>query len=149
MSPRRVRDLLDRVVCLSHPCDLDLLLFFRRHPRTVLTSEHLALYAGYELSQVAQSLETLIGGGLLTRTQRPTGTARMYLLTVGGPLGGWMEALLRLASTRDGRLAVIAALSRAHPSTDPSSACVPGPTDAQGWPGRAAPTREAMEVGHA
>jgi hypothetical protein len=149
MSPRRVRDLLDRIGCLSHPCDLDLLLFFHRHPRAVLTSERLALYAGYELSQVAKSLEILIAGELLTRAQRPTGTARMYLLTVSGPLGGWVDALLRLASTRDGRLAVIGALSRRQPSTESPSACFPRPTDARARPGRAAPTWEAVEVGRA
>ncbi|HWN42932.1 MAG TPA: hypothetical protein VNW71_11980, partial [Thermoanaerobaculia bacterium] len=109
MSPKRVRGLLDRLACLKSACDLDLLIFFHRHPRAVLPSERQALYVGYELSGVAKSLETLIAAELLTRVQR-TGGARMYLLTDGGPLGGWVDALLRLASTRGGRLLVLAVL---------------------------------------
>ena len=114
MSPRRVRDLLDRIGCVRRPCDLDLLLFFQRHPRAVLTSERLGLYVGYELAEVARSLDALIGGGLLSRVQKPGGVPRMYVLTIAGPLGGWLHALLRLASTREGRLAVLEALSRAQ-----------------------------------
>lgn len=114
MSPKRVRDLLDRIGCIRRPCDLDLLLFFQRHPRTVLTSERLGLYVGYELAEVARSLDALIGGGLLSRVQKPGGVARMYVLTLAGPLGGWLDALLHVASTREGRLAVLETLSRAQ-----------------------------------
>jgi hypothetical protein len=121
MSPKRVQDLLDRVRGVGDPCDLDLLLFFYRHPRAVLTSERLAVYVGYELSRVAKSLDTLIAAGLLTRVQRPTASARMYLLTDGGRSGGWLEALLRLASTREGRLAALAALARRQSAIDSSN----------------------------
>ncbi|PYM87970.1 MAG: hypothetical protein DME08_28220, partial [Candidatus Rokuibacteriota bacterium] len=65
MTAKRIGDLLDRIGCLRHPCDLDLLLFFSRHPRAYLLSERLAEYVGYELPQVAQSLETVITAGLL------------------------------------------------------------------------------------
>ena len=120
MPSRRVRDLLERIGGIKDPCDLDLLLFFHRHPRAVLTSERLALYVGYELSQIAKSLETLITAGLLTRVQRPTAAARMYLLASDGQRGGWLDALLRQASTREGRLATLAALARDQPGTTPS-----------------------------
>src|SRR6266704_2030435 len=63
MTAKRIGDLLDRIECLRHPCDLDLLLFFSRHPRAYLLSERLAEYVGYELPQVAQSLETVITAG--------------------------------------------------------------------------------------
>jgi hypothetical protein len=121
MTPKRVGDLLDRIGCVRRPCDLDLLLFFQRHPRAVLTSERLALYVGYELAEVARSLDALIGGGLLSRVQKPGGIPRMYVLIITGPLGGWLDALLRLASTREGRLSVLEALSRgqAAESTGP------------------------------
>ena len=111
MSPKRIGNLLNRLPCVSSACDLDVLLFFRRHPRAVLPTDRLALYVGYEVGAVAKSLEVLIGASLLSRVQGPTRNARMYVLTSGGPFGGWRDALLRLASTRAGRLAVLAALS--------------------------------------
>src|SRR5437867_11786501 len=95
MSPKRVRDLLDRIGSLRHPCDLDLLLFFYRHPRTVLSSERLAMYVGYGLSEVAKSLEILIAAELLTRVQRPPRSAGTCLLTSDGPRGEWIAALPR------------------------------------------------------
>jgi hypothetical protein len=119
MSPRRVNDLLDRIVGVRDPCDLDLLVFFHRHPRAVLTTERLALYVGHELSQVAKSLETLIAAGLLARLQRPTGSARMYVLISSGPHGGWLEALLRLVSTREGRLTALEALTQRSAESAP------------------------------
>src|SRR5256886_11384612 len=71
MAAKRIGDLLDRIECLRHPCDLDLLLFFSRHPRAYLITERLAEYVGYELPQVAQSLETVITAGLLRRSPDP------------------------------------------------------------------------------
>src|SRR5438876_2280221 len=64
MTLRRIGDLLDRIGCLKHPCDLDLLLFFDRHPRAFLIRERLAEYVGYDLTQVEASLKTLITPGL-------------------------------------------------------------------------------------
>ena len=148
MTPRRIRDLLDRIGCLGHPCDLDLLLFFHRHPRAVLTSERLTVYVGYELSRVAQSLEVLIAAGLLTRAQRPTGSARVYLLSSSGRLKGWLDALMRVASTRAGRLAVIAALSEvrsAGEAPSPPASTLRGPRD----PVRGTPDSQRMEAGYA
>ena len=105
--------LLDRVGVLKTACDLDLLLFFHRHPRTLLTSEDLAAFVGYDLQQIARSLDTLISGGLMSRSQNRTHAARMYVLKDPdgtGPAGGWLPSLLRLAETRQGRAAVLAAL---------------------------------------
>ena len=65
---------------VTNACDLDLLLFFHRHPRAVLTSERVALYVGHELSRVAKSLDSLITNGLLTRVNRPSASAAMYVL---------------------------------------------------------------------
>src|SRR5213596_3478623 len=87
MTPRRIGDLLDRIGCLKHPCDLDLLLFFDRHPRAFLIRERLAEYVGYDLTQVEHSLETLITAGLL-----------------------------RIAATREGRLTVIHVLKQRQSS---------------------------------
>jgi hypothetical protein len=115
MTHEDVGHLLERIGILRHPCDLDLLVFFARHPRALITSEQLAAWLGYELKQIADSLELLLDGGLLTRTQNPTHAARMYVFAVGGTTGGWLPSLLELASTRRGRLAAIRALSRRTP----------------------------------
>ena len=44
MKGRRFEHLLGSIGILRHPCDLDLLIFFHRHPRVILTSERLAAY---------------------------------------------------------------------------------------------------------
>lgn len=120
MTPKRIGDLLDRIGCLRHPCDLDLLLFFYRHPRAFLISGRLAEYVGYNLPQVEQSLETLTTARLLRRSPNSTNPAQLYVLTPGSTLGGWLSSLLRIAATRDGRLAVIHALKQ-RLSPGPSS----------------------------
>jgi hypothetical protein len=102
--------LLDRIKVLKHPADLDLLLFFARHPRALLTSEDLAAYVRYDLQQIARSLDILIDAKIVKRLQNPTHSARMYVLDTGGSPSGWLPAFLRLASTREGRAGVMAVL---------------------------------------
>lgn len=96
--------LIDRIGMLRHPCDLDLFIFFVRHPRSLMASERLATFLGYELERVSQSLEVLLGAGLLTRTPNPSHAARMYVFDMGGPNWGGLPELLRLATAREGRL---------------------------------------------
>lgn len=91
-------------------CDLDLLMFLHRHPRALLTSEQLAAFVGYDIKHVAKSLDAFIDAGLLERTQNPMHAARMYLLVLDGPQGGGLMALLKLASTRQGRQGILHAL---------------------------------------
>ncbi|OLC01163.1 MAG: hypothetical protein AUH30_00730 [Candidatus Rokubacteria bacterium 13_1_40CM_68_15] len=129
MTPKRIEDLLDRIGCLRHPCDLDLVLFFSRHPRAYLLTERLAQYVGYEVPQVEQSLETLTTAGLLRRSSDSTHPARLYVLTPGSTLGGWLSSLLRFAVTRKGRLAVIHALKQRQ-SSGPSGRGEPDPSRA-------------------
>ena len=119
MTPKQIADLLDRIACLKHACDLDLLLFFHRHPWAFLISERLAAYVGYDLPQVTRSLETLITAGLLQRSRDSTRPARLYVLTRGSPLGGSLSSLLRIAATPEGRLAVIHALKQRTTPIDP------------------------------
>lgn len=111
MNREHVDRLLDQIGVLRHPCDLDLLLFFARHPRTLLTSEQLAIWLGYENKRIADSLEILLAVGFLTRTQHPTHAARMYVFDIGGTTGGWLPPLLELTSTREGLLAMKEALA--------------------------------------
>ena len=67
---------------LRDACDLDLLLFFSRHPHVVLSSEQLAAYVGYDLAQVARALDRLLETGLLRRTLNQGAPGRMYVLEV-------------------------------------------------------------------
>ena len=112
MKHEDVRRLLDRVGILRGRCDLDLLLFFVRHPRTLITSEQLAAWLGYDLKQIAESLEVLLDGGIVTRMLNPTHAARLYIFAIGPTTGGGLPALLEHASTREGRLAILEELSR-------------------------------------
>jgi DNA-binding MarR family transcriptional regulator len=124
MKLKRIPILLDRIGHLRHPCELDLLLFFYRHPRAFLISERLAAYVGYDLAQVDQALEILITAGLLRRSPDSTDPARLYVLAQESRLGGWLSSLLQIAATREGRLAVIQALkqrqSLARSATSPN-----------------------------
>ena len=107
-----IDQLLARIGVLNHPCDLDLLLFFARHPRALVTSEQLSAWLGYELSQIAQSLDVLLGAKLITRTQNRAHPARLYVLTPVDTDGGWFPELLALALERSGRLSLREALRR-------------------------------------
>jgi len=109
------RRLVERVDVVRRPSDLDLLIFFARHPRTLLASEQLAAFLGYGANEIDASLDTLVGARLITRTATPLLAARLYELPVDHPTrGGWLPALLQLASTREGRLALLRALRRAR-----------------------------------
>jgi hypothetical protein len=110
MKDDHIRRLLDQIGVLRRPCDLDLLLFFIRHPRALLSSDQIAAFLGYEVKRLGESLDVLVTAELLTRTQTPTSAARMYVFAVGGPHGDWLPSLVELASTREGRLAMRAAL---------------------------------------
>ena len=100
------RTLLERLPALQRPCDLDLLVFFAQHMRTLMSSEQLARLLGYPITEIARSLDALIAAGLLTRTQNPVRPARMYVFTTGGANGGALSAVVACASTREGRLAL-------------------------------------------
>lgn len=107
MDQHGLRPLLDGVPGVRNACDLDLLLFFRRHPRALLTSEQLVAYVGYGRDRVATSLDGLIEGGLLTRSQNPSHAARLYELQIAGSTGGQLASLLKIACTREGRQNVL------------------------------------------
>jgi hypothetical protein len=114
MKSDHAQRLLDRIGVLQHPCDLDLLIFLARHPRTLLASEQLAVLLGYEFKQLAASLDLLVGAGCVTRTPNQTGAAHMYLFDAGAPCHEWLPDLLQVTSTREGRLALLGVLKRAE-----------------------------------
>lgn len=129
------RRLLDRIDVLRRPSDLDLLIFFARHPRSLLASEQLAAFLGYGVKEIAASLELLLGAALITRTPSRTHAARLYVLSVDASTDEWLPELLKLASTREGRLAIIWELRRrasqaigdSHSAATPDAAVEPGP----------------------
>ena len=105
-----IKRLLGQAPAIRDACDLDLLLFLRRHPRTLLTSEQLAAFVGYDIQGIAKSLEAFIEADLLERTQNRMHAARMYVLMLDGPQNGGIRELLKLASTRNGRHSILQAL---------------------------------------
>ena len=130
--------LLDRIGVLRHACDLDLLLFFARHPRSLLASESLAAFLGYDLKEIADSLEILLNAGLLTREQTSAHAARLYVFMIsdadGGSANGWLPSLITMASTREGRLALRQALMRRR-RTITSAGIMPPAADTMVRPG--------------
>jgi len=99
---------------LRDACDLDMLLFFSRHPRVVLSSEQLAAYVGYDLVEVARALELLLGAGLLKRRLNHGTPGRMYVLEVDRA-EEWLEPLRQVCATPDGRNALRALLRKRRP----------------------------------
>lgn len=108
---KEIGRLLSRAALVGSACDLDLMVFLHRHPRSLVTSEQLAAFVGYDIKEVAKSLEAFIDAGLLERTQNPMHAARMYLLVIDGPRHDGLRDLLNFASTRTGRRGVLQALA--------------------------------------
>jgi hypothetical protein len=107
MTTPDLRSLLERIRGVRHACDLDLLLFFYRHPRALLTAEQIVAWLGHDRERVAKSLEGLIDAGLLSRSQNPSHAARLYLLEMEAIPGGALAPFLKIAATREGRMKII------------------------------------------
>jgi hypothetical protein len=107
MTTHDLRSMLERIRGVRHACDLDLLLFFHRHPLALLTSEQIVGYVGHGRERIAKSLDGLIEAGLLTRSQNPSHAARLYALEPDGVPGGLLSTFLKIAATRQGRLEVM------------------------------------------
>ena len=106
--------LLERVAVLGTRCDLDLLIFFARHPRVLLTSEQLATWLGYGLKQIAASLDVMQEAELVKRTQNPTHAARLYRFRPDS-LGPNFRGILDLARTLEGRRQIRQLLIKRQP----------------------------------
>jgi hypothetical protein len=64
----------------------------------------------------AGSSYAFIEAGLVERTQNPTHAARMYLLELNGPNNGGFKKVFELASTREGRRAILNTLNTSRSS---------------------------------
>jgi hypothetical protein len=126
--------LIGRVGVLRHPCDLDLLLFFARRRRALLTSDQLAAFLGYGVKDIAASLELFLDAGLLSRTPNRKHAARLYVFVPSDAEREWLPALLTLGSTREGRLEMMRALRRRR-STESDDAPRAGRESASGRAG--------------
>ena len=73
-----------------------------------MSSEQLAAFVGYDLAQVAKSLDLLDRVGVLRRSLNPTHVGRLYKFIDGDAV--WLRALLHAASTPDGRRRLIGLL---------------------------------------
>ena len=133
MTSRQIRQVLARSKALHHSYDVDLLLFFYRHPQSLLTSDQLATFVGYGVAQVAKSLDAFIAAGIIERSQNPTHFARMYRLIRGAP-DSWVATIVKVAATRQGRHDVMQVL-RSRDSTEETESS--GPPGARlGQPGQ-------------
>lgn len=71
-----------------------------------MSSEQLAAFVGYDLAQIARSLDVLEGAGVLRRSLSPTDVGRLYNFITDGDTA-WLRSLLSTASNPDGRRALI------------------------------------------
>lgn len=110
MTAERIRELLDRINSLQDQTDLDLLLFFFRHPNALLTVEFLAAAVGHDPELVEKSLAGLIEAGLVRRANRGTLAAHSFVFRPTAQDS--VFALLQMASTRPGRLMLLDALQQ-------------------------------------
>src|SRR5687767_8915166 len=104
MTDHRVRELLDQVRAIRNRTDLDLLLFFSRHPEALLTLEQLAAAVGHDRARMESSLDALIEGGTVVRTSNSTRAAHSF--TFRPAEDAPLQSLLQIASSRTGRLAL-------------------------------------------
>ena len=113
IDTQAIRSLLDHIRGIRDACDLDLMLFFYRHPRALLTSDRLATCVGYDREQVAKALDGLIADGLLMQSRSRSNTVNLYVLDLGGVASEALSSLLEFAVTRGGRVSVMRLLAAA------------------------------------
>ncbi|MEP7306364.1 MAG: hypothetical protein ABJA98_12675 [Acidobacteriota bacterium] len=118
----QARTLLNRVPALQRPSDLDLLVFFARHPHPLLSTEQFARLLGYPIEEIARSLGVLLTAGFVTRAQQQNRTrpARMYGFSPPDATADVLAALVEQASTREGRVALRLALTESQAAAPPA-----------------------------
>lgn len=107
MDTHDLQSMLSRIAVIRQACDLDLLLFFYRHSRALLTGERIAACLGYDRDQIAKSLDRLIDTRFLTCSQNSSHAARLYVLEWDAVPGGLLSSFLQIAAMRQGRQDVL------------------------------------------
>jgi len=115
MERQQIRAWLDTTDAIRSACDLDLLRFFTRHSHALLTTEQIANFVGYDRSELDEALGHLLNGGFVSRLRGGEADADLYEYSwdraaAATAAGASLSSVLELASTRDGRLAVLDAL---------------------------------------
>jgi hypothetical protein len=98
---------------LGRPCDLDVLIFFLRHPDVLLTIDDLAARIGYNVHDVGGSIEVLIATGLLESSKERAESRQSRAVRYRFMLRKWHAIrgpLSWLASSADGRRSLRRAL---------------------------------------
>ena len=99
---------------LDCPCDLDVLIFFCRHPNALLTLDNIAARVGYNVHDITTSIDVLIAAGVLGRSEEGAERRRSEAFLYRLMPGRWdaiAEALSWLASSADGRRSLRRALT--------------------------------------
>lgn len=117
MTSQGLYDLLERINSVQDQTDIDLLLFFFRHPNAFLTVEFLAAAVGHDRGRVEKSLEGLIEAGLIEQTKGRTLATHSFLFRPAARES--VVALLEIASSRPGRLALLEALQQRATTVPP------------------------------
>lgn len=112
--------MLRHVPCIRSPCDLDLLLFFHRHPCALLAADQIFAKLGYGREPAATSLDALVGAGILTRSRGRSGAICLYVLDLWGLQDDALTSLLRIAATPAGRQSMIRMLKPGAEGPKPS-----------------------------
>jgi hypothetical protein len=112
--------MLDRIQAIHDACDLDLLLFFHRHPCALLSGAQLVAFLGYDRKRIAKSLDALIAAGHLTQSRNPPHSACLYVLTTRGDSRESLSSFLEFSATREGRLGVMR-LRQSRPDDAPGA----------------------------
>jgi len=111
------RAVLSHITVLRHHCDLDLLMFFSRHPQVFISREQIARLLGHQLDDTNRSLEGLLAAGVLKRTEGQASPAQMFVLSAAAHEGP-IAAVVALASSREGRAALRRVLDHDHEPPD-------------------------------
>ena len=111
MTRHDIQELLSSAGSVRNACDLDLLIFLWRHPRSILTTDRLARLTGSTAAQIGSALDFFLERGLLERDLHPSHSARLFVLRLEGANGEATRRLLRLASSAEGRREVLGTLA--------------------------------------
>jgi hypothetical protein len=106
---------------LGCPCDLDVLIFFLRHPNVLLTLDDLALRVGYNVHDVGASIEVLIATDLLECSKERAESRQSEAVRCRFMLRKWdaiRGPLSWLASSAEGRRSLRRALTHMRGGDD-------------------------------